>query len=123
MDVGRSTTSLGKMGIFHSIQELAMARMSDHVSSPSSIMNSSVEGTSWSNGCMDLLQLKYFSKGLGSEDVDLNMSHRFRAFMCHLSPEVILLPLISQFLQHLPDNLRDLARITSIMLELANISV
>jgi hypothetical protein len=65
MDVGRSTSSLEKMGILHSIQELAMVQMSDHVSFASSIMNSSVEGASWCDGYMNLLHLKNSSKGLG----------------------------------------------------------
>jgi hypothetical protein len=65
MDVGRPTSSLGKVGIFHFVQELIMARMSDHVSLTDSIMNSSVEGTSWGNGGMDLLELKNSSEGLG----------------------------------------------------------
>jgi hypothetical protein len=30
---------------------------------------------------MDLLKLKNSSEGLGGEDVDLNMPHRFRAFI------------------------------------------
>jgi hypothetical protein len=64
MYVGRSTSSVGKMSILHSIQELAMARMSNHVSLSSSITNSSVEGASWSDGCMDLLDLKNSSEGL-----------------------------------------------------------
>jgi hypothetical protein len=31
----------------------------------SSVTDSSVEGASWSNGCMDVLNLKNFSEGLG----------------------------------------------------------
>jgi hypothetical protein len=65
MDVDRSTSSLEKIGILRSIQKLAMTRMSDHVSLIGSIMNSSVEGTSWSDGGMDLLDLKNSSEGLG----------------------------------------------------------
>jgi hypothetical protein len=65
MDVGRSTSSFGKVSILHSIQELAMARTSDHVSLTSSITNSSIEGTSWSDGGMDLLNFKNSSEGLG----------------------------------------------------------
>jgi hypothetical protein len=65
MDVGRSTSSLRKMGILRSIQELAMMRTSDHVSLMSNITNSSIEGTSWSDGGMDLLGLKNSSEGLG----------------------------------------------------------
>jgi hypothetical protein len=53
------------MGVLLSIQELAMAQMSNHVRLAGSIMNSSVEGASWSNGYMDLLDLKNSSKGLG----------------------------------------------------------
>jgi hypothetical protein len=47
IDVGRSTSSLGKVGIPHSIQELAMTQMSDHVSLTGGFMNSSVEVASW----------------------------------------------------------------------------
>jgi hypothetical protein len=65
MNVGRSTSSLGKMGVLCSIQELVMARTSDHVSLAGSIMNSNVEGASWSSGCMDLLDLKTPLRGLG----------------------------------------------------------
>jgi hypothetical protein len=119
MDVGRFTSSLRKMCILHSIQELAMARMSNHVTLVSGITNSSVEVVSWSNGCMDLLDFKNSSKGLGGDDVDLNMPHGFGAFIRHLSPVILQLLLISQFLQHLGD----LAGITSVMLELVNISV
>jgi hypothetical protein len=74
---------------------------------------------SWGDGCMDLLDLKNSSKILKGEDVDLNTPHGFGAFMCHLSPLILLLLVISQFLQHLGE----LASSTSIMLELANISV
>jgi hypothetical protein len=52
MDVGRSTSSLGKVSILHSIQELAMTRMSDHVSWTGSIPNSSIEGMPWGDGKM-----------------------------------------------------------------------
>jgi hypothetical protein len=72
---------------------------------------------------MDLLDLKHSPKGLGGEDVDLHMSHRFGAFIHHLSPIVLRLLLISQFLQHLLQHLRDLASITSVVLELVNISI
>jgi hypothetical protein len=65
MDVGRSTSSLGKVSILHSIQDLVMTRMSDHVSLMGSIMNSSIEGASWGDGCIDLLELKNASEGLG----------------------------------------------------------
>jgi hypothetical protein len=65
MDVGRSTSSLGKVSILRSIQELVMMQTSDHVSLMSSIMNSSVEVASRSNGCMDLLDFKNSWKGLG----------------------------------------------------------
>jgi hypothetical protein len=51
----------------------------------SNIMNSSVEVASWSNGGMDLLDLKNSSKGLGGEDVDLNMPHGIGAFIHHLT--------------------------------------
>jgi hypothetical protein len=47
MDVGRSTSSLGKVSILCSIQELVMMRTSDHVSLMSSITNSNVEVASW----------------------------------------------------------------------------
>jgi hypothetical protein len=53
------------MGVLLSIQELAMSQMSNHVRLAGSIMNSGVEGASWSNGYMDLLDLKNSSKGLG----------------------------------------------------------
>jgi hypothetical protein len=72
---------------------------------------------------MDLLDFKNSSEGLGSEDVDLNMSHRFKAFIRYLSSAILRLPLISQFLQHLPEHLWDLAVITSIVLELVNIPI
>jgi hypothetical protein len=65
MDVGRSTSSLWKMGILCSIQELAIARMSNHVSLVGGITNSHIEGASWSNGYMYLLNLKNSSEGLG----------------------------------------------------------
>jgi hypothetical protein len=38
--------------------------MSDHVDLAAGIMNSSVKGASWSDGCMDLLDLKNPSEGL-----------------------------------------------------------
>jgi hypothetical protein len=123
MDVGRSTGSLRKVSILYSIQVLTMARMSDHVSLPSSITNSNVEGTSWSDGCMDLLHLKNSSEGLEGQDVELNMSHGFRAFIGHLRPIILRFLLIAQFLHHLLEHLGDLANITSIILELANILV
>jgi hypothetical protein len=72
---------------------------------------------------MDLLNFKNSSKGLGGEDVDLNMPYGFRAFIRHLCPIILWLLFVSQFLQHLPKHLGDLVDITSIMLELANISV
>jgi hypothetical protein len=65
MDVGRSTSSLGKVGTLHFIQELEMTQTIDHVSLAGGITNSSVEGTSWSYVCMDLLNLKNSSEGLG----------------------------------------------------------
>jgi hypothetical protein len=65
MDVGRSTSSLGKVSILCSIQELAMTRTSGHVSLTSSITNSSLEVVSWGDGCMGLLDFKNSSKGLG----------------------------------------------------------
>jgi hypothetical protein len=123
MDVGRSTRSLGKVSTFYSIQELAMARTSDHVGLAGSIRDFGVEGMSWGNGRMDLLDLKNSSERLRGEDVDLNMSHGFRVFIRHLSPIILRLLVISHFLQHLPEHLGDVANITSIMLELANISV
>jgi hypothetical protein len=123
MDVGRSTSSLGKVSILHSIQELAMTRMSDHVSWTGSIPNSSIEGMPWGDGCMDLLDLKNSSEGLGGKDVDLNMPHGFRAFIRHLSPVIPWLLLVSQLLQSLPEHLGDLASITSVVLELVNTSV
>jgi hypothetical protein len=65
MDIGRSSSSLGKVSILCSIQELAMMCTSDHVSLTGGITNSSVEVMSWSNGCMNLLYFKNSSKGLG----------------------------------------------------------
>jgi hypothetical protein len=97
--------------------------MSEHISLASSITNSNVEVASWSNGDMNLLNLKHSSKGLGGEDVDLRMPHGFRAFIRHLSSIIPQLLLVSQFLQHLLEHLGDLASITSVVLELANISV
>jgi hypothetical protein len=102
MDVGRSTSTLGKVGILHSIQELMMMRTSDHVSLPSGITNSNVEGASWGDGYMDLLDFKNSSEVLGGEDVDLNMPHQFGDFIRHLSPIILWLLLVSLFLQHLP---------------------
>jgi hypothetical protein len=99
MDVGRSTSSLGKMGILCFIQELAMTRMSDHVSLTGGITNSSVEIASGSIGAMDLLKLL---EGAWGEDVDLNMPHKFKAFIHYLHPVILQLLLVSQFLQHLP---------------------
>jgi hypothetical protein len=72
---------------------------------------------------MDLLNFKNSSEGLGDKDVDLNMPHGFRVFICHLSPVIPQLLLVSQLLQYLQEHLGDLASITSVMLELANISV
>jgi hypothetical protein len=111
------------MVILPSIQDLAMTRTSDHVSLISSITNSSVEGTSWSDGVVDLVNLKNSSEGLWGEDVDLNMPHGFGAFIRHLSPIIPQLLLISKFLQHLLEHLGDLAGITSIVLEVMNISI
>jgi hypothetical protein len=88
-----------------------------------SIMNSSIEVASLWGGCMDLLDFKNSSKGLGGEDVDLNMPHGFGAFIRHLSPVIPRLLLVSQFLHHLLEHLGDLASITSVMRELANISI
>jgi hypothetical protein len=65
MDVCRSTSSLGKVSIFHSIQELVMARTSDHVGLAGSTMDSGIEGMSWEDCCMDLLDLKNSSKRVG----------------------------------------------------------
>jgi hypothetical protein len=100
-----------------------MTRTSDHVSWTDNITNSSIEGTPWGDGCMDLLDFKNSSEGLGGKDVDLNMPHGFRAFICHLSLVITQLLLVSQLLQYLQEHLGDLASITSVMLELANISV
>jgi hypothetical protein len=97
--------------------------MSDHVSWIGSIPNSSIEGTPWGDGCMDLLDFRNSSKRLGGKDVDLNMPHGFRAFIHHLSPVIPQLLLISQLLQYLLEHLGDLASITSVVLELASISV
>jgi hypothetical protein len=123
MNVARSTSSLGKVSILHSIQDLAMARTSDHVSLASSVMNSSIEGASWSDGCLDVLNLKNSSKGLGGEDVDLSMPHGFGAFIHHLSPAILCLLLVSQLLPHLPKHIGVLVGITSIVPELANIPI
>jgi hypothetical protein len=95
MDVGRSTSSLRKVSILHSVQELAMAGTGDHISLKCSIINPSVESTSWSNGCMNLFHLKNSSERLGSEDIDLNMLDRFRAFIGLLSAKVLWLLLIA----------------------------
>jgi hypothetical protein len=97
--------------------------MSDHVSLTSNITNSTVEVASWGDGYMDLLDLKNSSEGLGGKDVDLKMSHEFGAFIRHLSPVILQVLLVSQFLQHLTEHLGDLASITSVMLELVNISI
>jgi hypothetical protein len=75
------------------------------------------------DGGMDLLNFKNSSKGLGGEDVNLNMPHGFRAFIRHLSSIILWWLLITQFLQHIPEHLGDLDSITSVILELANISV
>jgi hypothetical protein len=123
MDVGKSTSSLGKVSILYSIQKLVMTRTSDHVSWTGSIPNSSIEGMPWGDGCMDLLNFKNSLEGLGGKDLDLNMPHGFRAFIRHLSPVIPQLLLVSQLLQYLPEHLGDPASITSVMLELANISV
>jgi hypothetical protein len=123
MDVGRSTSSLGKVDIFCSVQEFMMARTSDHVSLMGNITNSSVEGMSWGDGGMDLLDLKNSLEGLAGEDVDLDMPHGLRSFIHHLCPTVLRLLLVSKFLQHLLEHLGDLASITSIVLEHVNISV
>jgi hypothetical protein len=72
--------------------------MSDHVSLTSGITNSTVEVTSWSNGGMDLLDFKNSSKGLGGEDIDLDMPHGFGAFIHHLSSIILQLLLVTQFL-------------------------
>jgi hypothetical protein len=77
----------------------------------------------WGDGCMDLLDIKNSLEGLGGKDLDLNMPHGFRAFIRHLSPVIPQLLLVSQLLQYLPEHLGDLTSITSVMLELANISV
>jgi hypothetical protein len=88
-----------------------------------SIMNSSIEGTSWGNGVMDLLDLKNSSEGLGGKDVDLNMPHGFRAFIRHFESIVLRLLLIYKFVQRLLEHLGNFASITSVMQELANISI
>jgi hypothetical protein len=64
MDVGRSTRSLGKVSTFRSVQELVMVRMSDHVGLVGSIRDSDVEGMSWGDGYIDLLDLKNSSERL-----------------------------------------------------------
>jgi hypothetical protein len=97
--------------------------MSDHVSLTGGIMNSIIEVASWGDGGLDVLDFKNSSKWLGDEDVDLSMPHRFGAFICHMSSIILRWLLVTQSLQHLPKHLGDLASITSIVLELANISV
>jgi hypothetical protein len=92
--------------------------MSDHVGLAGIIRDSGVEGMSWGNGCMDLLNPKNSSERLRDEDVDLNMPHGFRAFIRHLSPVILRLLIVSQFLQHLPEHLGDIASIISIILNL-----
>jgi hypothetical protein len=79
----------------------------------SDIMNSSVEVACQSNGGMDLLDFKNSSKRFGVEDVDWDMPHRFGAFICHLSSIILRWLLVTEFLQHLPEHLRDLVSITS----------
>jgi hypothetical protein len=44
---------------------------------------------------MDLFHLIKFSKGLGSEDVDLDVSDGFEAFICYLSAKIFWLLLIA----------------------------
>jgi hypothetical protein len=88
----------------------------------SSITNSIIEDESRGDGCIDLLNFKN-SEGLGGEDVYLNMRHGFGAFIRHLSPIILRLLLVSQFKQHLPEHLGDLASNTSVVLELVNISI
>jgi hypothetical protein len=78
---------------------------------------------SWSDGSMDLLNFKNSSERLRGEDVGLNVPHRFGAFIRQLNPIIPWLLLISQLLQHLPEHLGDLASITSVVLELVNISI
>jgi hypothetical protein len=72
---------------------------------------------------MDLLDFKNSSEGLGGEDVDFTTPHGFGTFICLLSTIILWLLLISQLLQHLPEHVGDLASVTSIVLELANISI
>jgi hypothetical protein len=88
-----------------------------------SITNSGVEGTSWRDGSMNLLDFKNSTKRPWGQDVDLNMPHRFGAFISHLSPVILWLLPVSQFSQHLLEHPGDLASITSVMLELVNISL
>jgi hypothetical protein len=90
MDVGGSACLLREMSILHSVQELAMTRTGDHICLTCSITNSSVERTSWSNGRMNIFHLKNSSERLGSEDVDLNMPDRFRAFIGHLCQNILV---------------------------------
>jgi hypothetical protein len=82
-----------------------------------------MEGTPWDDGYMDLLDFKNSSEGLGGKDVDLNMPYGFRAFIRHLSLVIPRLLLVSQLLRYLLEHLGDLANITSVVLELVNISV
>jgi hypothetical protein len=82
---------------------------------------------------MDLLNFKNSSEGLGGEDVDLNLPH-MAPWIFSTSKTLQILHtsfqscntsdlLVSQFLQHLPEHIGDLASITSVVLELANISI
>jgi hypothetical protein len=95
MDVSRPACSLREMSILYSIQEPIMARTDDHVSLTCSITNPSMERTSWCNGCMDLFHLINSSEGLGTEDVDLDMPDRFRAFIGYLSAKIFRFLLIA----------------------------
>jgi hypothetical protein len=72
---------------------------------------------------MNLLDFKNSSEGPWGQDVNLNMPHGFGSFISHLSPIILRLLLVSQFLQHCPGHLGDLASITSVVLELTNISI
>jgi hypothetical protein len=105
------------------VDEIEKGKLGEMIGLAGSIRDFGVEGMSWGNGRMDLLDLKNSSERLRGEDVDLNMSHGFGAFIHHLSHIILRLLVVSQFLRHLLEHLGNVANITSIMLELANISV
>jgi hypothetical protein len=54
---------------------------------------------------MDLFHLINSSKGLGSEDIDLDVPGGFGAFIGYSSAKIFWLLLIAKLLQHLPKHL------------------